>query len=118
MFQYSWTQKHNLHLIYQIVEETSSEKIGKLYELSLILKSHACANVIFTFFSDYWLCKIPYKEISALYLLYGWPSQGIGSKCIATMRAKWFCNLWIIFGQYESWMKVWILELNDVIACN
>ena len=21
--------------------------------------------------SDYWLCKIPYKEISALYLLYG-----------------------------------------------
>ena len=28
-------------------------------------------DVIFTFFSDYWLCKIPYKEISALYLLYG-----------------------------------------------
>ena len=23
-----------------------------------------------TFFSDYWLCKIPYKEISTLYLLY------------------------------------------------
>ena len=24
-----------------------------------------------TFFSDYWLCKIPYKEISPLYLLCG-----------------------------------------------
>ena len=24
-----------------------------------------------TIFSDYWLCKIPYKEISSLYLLYG-----------------------------------------------
>ena len=24
-----------------------------------------------TFLSDYWLCKIPYKEISFLYLLYG-----------------------------------------------
>ena len=24
-----------------------------------------------TFYSDYWLCKIPYKEISSLYLLYG-----------------------------------------------
>ena len=25
---------------------------------------------IFSFFSDYWLCKIPYKEISAQHLLY------------------------------------------------
>ena len=75
MFQYCFVLKSITCIIYLIVKETSSEKIEKLYDLSLILKSHACANVthdvIFTFFTDYWLCKIPYKEISALYLLYG-----------------------------------------------
>ena len=33
-----------------------------------MLDSHS--NRHFLIFSDYWLCKIPYKEISALYLLY------------------------------------------------
>ena len=43
--------------------------------MKYLLKSQACANVthdvIFTIFSDYWLCKILYQEISALHLLYG-----------------------------------------------
>ena len=58
-FQYSFLLKNISCFIYLIVKETSSEKIEKLHELSLILKSHACVNithdVIFTFFSDYWL---------------------------------------------------------------
>ena len=74
MFQYSFLLKNISCFIYIIVYETSSEKIEKLHELSLNLISHACSivthDVIFSFFSDYWLCKIPYKEISALYLLY------------------------------------------------
>ena len=57
MFQYSFLLKNITCLIYLIVEETSSEKIKRLHELSLNLKSHACANVthdiIFTFFSVY-----------------------------------------------------------------
>ena len=45
MFQYSFALKNITCLIYLIVYDTSSEKIEKLYELSLILKSHACAKV-------------------------------------------------------------------------
>ena len=45
MFQYSFVLKSITWIIYLIVKETSSEKIEKLYEISLILKSHACANV-------------------------------------------------------------------------
>ena len=74
MFQYSFLLKNISCFIYIIVYETSSEKIEKLLESSLNLISHACSivthDVIFSFFSDYWLCKISYKEISALYLLY------------------------------------------------
>ena len=57
MFQYSFLLKNITCNIYLIVYETSSEKIEKLHEQSLILKSHASANVthdiIFSFFSDY-----------------------------------------------------------------
>ena len=57
MFHYYFLLKNIMCLIYLIVYETSSEKIEKLNEISLILKSHACANithdVIFSFFSDY-----------------------------------------------------------------
>ena len=45
MFQYSFVLKSITWIIYSIVKETSSEKIEKLYELSLILRSHACANI-------------------------------------------------------------------------
>ena len=45
MFQYAFVLKSITCLIYLIVQETSSNKIEKLYELSLVLKSHACANV-------------------------------------------------------------------------
>ena len=45
MFQYSFVLKSITCIIYLIEKETSSEKIEKLYELSLILKSHACQIV-------------------------------------------------------------------------
>ena len=45
MFQYSLVLKSITCIIYLVVLETSSEKIEKLYELSLILRSHACENV-------------------------------------------------------------------------
>ena len=45
MFQYSFVLKSITCIIYLIEKETSSEKIEKLYELSLILKSHACLIV-------------------------------------------------------------------------
>ena len=45
MFQYSFVLKCITCIIYLIEKETSSEKIEKLYELSLISKSRACANV-------------------------------------------------------------------------
>ena len=45
MFQYSFVLKSITCIIYLIEKETSSEKIEKLYELSLILKSHACSIV-------------------------------------------------------------------------
>merc|ERR550534_973742 len=45
MFQYSFVLKSITCIIYLIEKETSSEKIDKLYELSLILKSHACSIV-------------------------------------------------------------------------
>jgi hypothetical protein len=47
MFQYSFVLRSITCIIYLIAQETSSEKIEKLYELSLILKSHACANVTY-----------------------------------------------------------------------
>ena len=45
MFQYSFLLKNVTYLNYLVVYETSSKKIEKLHKLSLILKSHACANV-------------------------------------------------------------------------
>ena len=45
MFQYSFVLKSITCIIYLIEKKTSSEKIKKLYELSLILKSHACSIV-------------------------------------------------------------------------
>ena len=47
MFQYSFVLKSITCIIYLIEKETSSEKIEKLYELSLILKSHACSIVTY-----------------------------------------------------------------------
>ena len=55
MFQYSFLLKNISCFFYIIVYKTSSEKIEKLYELSLNLISHACLivthDVIFSFFS-------------------------------------------------------------------
>ena len=51
------TQEHNMPYLSNYIRDIYSEEIEKLHELSLILKSQACAKVtqdiIFTFFSDY-----------------------------------------------------------------
>ena len=38
------------------------------FEISRMRERHSKRNQ--TIFGDYWLCKIPYKGISTLYLLY------------------------------------------------
>ena len=40
------------------------------FEISRMRERHSKRNQ--TIFGDYWLCKIPYKGISTLYLLYGY----------------------------------------------
>ena len=43
------------------------------FEISRMRERHPKRNR--TIFGDYWLCKIPYKGISTLYLLYDMPGD-------------------------------------------
>ena len=87
------------------------------FEISRMRERHSKRNQMI--FGDYWLCKIPYKGISTLYLLYGigedyWNREEI--EIINEWEKGWLyiLLLWIM-NYYESKMMKLMLKLLDCI---
>ena len=106
MFQYSFVLKSITCIIYLIEKETSSEKIEKLYELSLILKFHACSIVTQNFIE-----RFSVTIDCVRFLIRGFPLYTYSMNAALNSNVLWCLLLYLTLANKDALIRIESYEL-------